>query len=195
MKTRRCGIMLLEMLAAMFIGSFVIVGLTFTLSKLLAANHSSREHIQSVTNLGRLGEQFRKDAKQATRIELVDAVGPLVFHVSEDAQTSYLITPAGLQRTTEVDHQVVGRELYSLHSFPPKAFIVSPEERTAEIWLHRIPARESLKGNQPVPSNDISRPTATSSSSLPSQKHTGRFAILAACTAWQPAVASEGGAQ
>ncbi len=113
----KAGFTLIEMLISMAVATSALGLLAATVSRVLTANDTAREHLQGITSLGRLGEQFRGDAHAAdtARLENVDGQARTLHLGLEDGSSvEYAIDAAGLRRTLSVDGQVTHREMFVL---------------------------------------------------------------------------------
>jgi hypothetical protein len=108
---------LVELMVAMFVATALVGMLAAIVSRILLANATAREHLQTVVTIGRLGEQFRRDVHAAQSASLVEANdAPPRLKLSNDAQRTieYEISPSGLARVAVTAGKPVARELFVL---------------------------------------------------------------------------------
>lgn len=116
MKPRR-GMTLLAVLLAIVVATAVLGVLGAAVSQVIVADQATHEHLQTVVTLGRLGEQFRRDAHQARQVvieEAQDQPQRLILTGQDDATIEYEITPAGLRRVAQTRDEAAQRETYLL---------------------------------------------------------------------------------
>ena len=145
MTTRRAGLTLIEAMLAMVIATGLVVVLSIAVSRLFRANQVAQEHVQTVTTLGRLGEQFRRDAHAASGV-MVEAQGANQLQISENdgPRIVYQIIPGGVERTSSEGEKVVQRETYLLPGMQPLAWEHAKEDRHLSLHIGRLANRETL---------------------------------------------------
>jgi prepilin-type N-terminal cleavage/methylation domain-containing protein len=112
----RRGFTLIEMLAALTIGS-VVLGISVSmLALLLRVERLGREHVQQDGVTVRLAEQFRDDAHAALPPAPTDArnKGPWRFVLASDRTVTYRALPEAVDREEAVAGKRVRYESYTL---------------------------------------------------------------------------------
>ncbi len=117
-RSAHAGYTLIELLLAMSIGTVLMGILAVTMSRIMTSNAAVGEQLQSITNLGRLGEQFRRDVHAATSAQVGrdgEIVRRLQLASTEDAVIEYEICDAGLNRVARRGGEVQGRDQFALN--------------------------------------------------------------------------------
>lgn len=138
---RRRGIMLVEVIMAITIATAVIGVLTVAVSRLILSNAAAHEHLQTVVTLGRLGEQFRRDA-HAARDATIEAAPeqPTRLKLQGDADwaVEYEITPDGLQRVATAAGQAEHRDRFVLPGMKFLGWKMDEDGRAISLLVGRL---------------------------------------------------------
>jgi type II secretory pathway pseudopilin PulG len=116
MRDRR-GSTLVEVLIAMLLGSTALGLLTTTMAAVLRRADSAGNHLDAMSGLARLGEQFRRDVHQASSARTVremDEPGYLMLERPGGVSVAYRECPAGVLRESVRDKVVTARERFGL---------------------------------------------------------------------------------
>jgi type II secretory pathway component PulJ len=148
MMRRLRGISLVEVVIAMAVGIAMLSVLAATVAKMVHASAASREHLQTVATLGRLGEQFRRDAHLAQIATIDDAGdGPARLELAGEAGRTirYDITPSGLQRVAAAAGEPERRELFVLPGMKFLGWTMDEDHREVSLAVGRLarPASEN----------------------------------------------------
>ena len=141
MRTRRIGMTLVEVVVAMTIGTAVIGLLAAAVSRVIQSNAAAQEHLQTVVTLGRLGEQFRRDAHAATAATIEegkDQPARLKFAAEADRTIEYEVTPAGLARVVSGGGKTEHRDLYVLAGMKALGWKLDEDGRAISLDLARL---------------------------------------------------------
>jgi type II secretory pathway pseudopilin PulG len=132
---------LVEVVVAMSIATALIGVLAAAVSRVIVSNAAAQEHLQTVVTLGRLGEQFRRDAhgaNQATIEEVKDQPARLKFAAEADRTIEYEITPAGLARVVTSGDKTQHRDLYVLGGMKPLGWKLDADGRAISLDMGRL---------------------------------------------------------
>jgi prepilin-type N-terminal cleavage/methylation domain-containing protein len=146
-RMHRPGFTLLELVIAMGIGTVLMGMLAVVMARVLVANAAAERHGEGIAALGRLGEQFRRDARAAADAKTEKSAGQptrLRFDRLDGTQVEYEIAEAGLRRVVSAAGRVQHREMFVL----PRMKILGWNEdfdATGEISL--IVGRTDLRGD------------------------------------------------
>ncbi|HEY2894218.1 MAG TPA: prepilin-type N-terminal cleavage/methylation domain-containing protein [Pirellulales bacterium] len=116
MKGRR-GSTLVEVLIAMLLGSAALGLLTTTMAAVLRRSDSAGNHLEAMSGLARLGEQFRRDVHQASSARAVSEMnkpGSLMLEGTGGVSVVYRECPGGVLRESVRDKVVTARERFGL---------------------------------------------------------------------------------
>ena len=116
-RSARSGYTLIELLLAMSIGTVLMGILAVTMARVMFSNTAVGEQLQSTANLGRLGEQFRRDVHAATSAQVErdgEGVRRLKLATKGGEVIEYEICDAGLNRIAHRDDVVPARDQFAL---------------------------------------------------------------------------------
>lgn len=141
MKHLRTGIALVEVMLAIVIATALVSALGITVARMLRSNHAAQEHLQTVTNLGRFGEQFRRDAHSASNVlinELENDDRQLVLNHGDDRTIIYQIIPGGIERTQSEGDQLRQRERFLLPGMRPLAWNFEADRQQVALSIGKL---------------------------------------------------------
>jgi hypothetical protein len=138
---------LVEVVMAMAIATAMVGVLAATVTRMMRANLESQQHLQTVVNLGRLGEQFRRDVREAHAASVADAAGDrpgrLVLAGQSDRQITYTGTAGGIERLASGGGQPDHREFYATSGMKFLAWQIAPDNREVAVVLGPLVRRET----------------------------------------------------
>jgi type II secretory pathway component PulJ len=146
MRARRVGITLVEVILAMAIATAVVGVLAAAVSRVIQSNAAAQDHLHTVVTLGRLGEQFRRDAHAAldTSIEEInDRPARLKFTTEAGRTIEYEITPDGLARVASGGDHAEHRERFALVGMKPLGWRLDEDGRAISLDLGRLARPQS----------------------------------------------------
>jgi len=136
---KRRGMTIIEVTIAVTLAVVVLGTLTITVSRLLLSSGSAQDHLQDLTALGRLGEQFRGDAHAASTVRIVEGEPrQLVFGGDGDSTISYTIVPEGLDRVEQAADQVRSRERFVMTGLVPLGWKLEGESSQVALEMGRL---------------------------------------------------------
>ncbi len=138
---KRRGLTLVEVMVSLVLATFVMGTLVVVVSRLLVSNSTAQDHLQNLTTLGRLGEQFRRDAHVATEVRVEngdDQPACLTFQAADEPAIAYTIVPEGLQRVVTAGDEVRGRELFVLSGMKPLGWQLDPKRPEIAMSIGRL---------------------------------------------------------
>ncbi len=144
---KRRGMTLVEVMVTVALSTFVMGILVAVVSRLLVSNTAAHDHLQNLTTLGRLGEQFRSDAHAATDVHVERADKQpqrLTFHTADQSAIAYTIVPEGLRREVSAGDDVRQRELFVFAGMKPLGWQSDAQRREIALSIGRLahPQRE-----------------------------------------------------
>ena len=159
MNHRRAGIALVELMVGIAIAAALVTTASVLINRLFTANRVAHEHAQTITNLGRLGEDFRRDAHAAFKagIESVnDQPSRMTFVIPADGepktekQIVYSIAPHSVERIVRSGDKALHRDTYLLPGMRPLEWTLSNDHREAALAIGRLaqasPGDTALRG-------------------------------------------------
>lgn len=141
---RPSGITLVEVILAIVIATSVMGVLAAVVSRMIASNAAAHEHLRTVVTLGRLGEQFRRDAHashRATIEESNDEPARLTLH--GEGSIEYEITPAGLERVATNAGRPEHRDLFVLPGMKFLGWQMDDDGREISLVIGRLARPQS----------------------------------------------------
>lgn len=140
------GYTLVEVMVAMTISAGLLTLVVTLLVRMIAANSAAEDHLHGVIGLTRLGEQFRRDACDATNAVITEVDGRvdcLTMTLGDESQVAYEIAPAVVVRRKSSADQLVHREGYRLGPVKPIGFSADAAGTgEVSITLARVTARQ-----------------------------------------------------
>ncbi len=149
MKHPRTGIALVEVMLAIVIATALVSALGISVARMLQSNRAAQEHLQTVTNLGRFGEQFRRDAHTASNVlinELETDERQLVLNHGDNHTIIYQIIPGGIERTQGEGDKVRRRERFLLPGMRPLAWNLEADRQQVALSIGKL-AHPSIEDN------------------------------------------------
>jgi type II secretory pathway pseudopilin PulG len=141
MNRRRGGMTLIEIIVAMTIATAMIGLLAAAVSRVMMASAAAHEHLRTVVTLGRLGEQFRRDAHASHR-STVDAsndqAARLTLEAGPNRTVEYEITPQGLRRVASTADKATQRELFVLPGMKFLGWKSDEDSRFVSLVIGRL---------------------------------------------------------
>jgi hypothetical protein len=137
---------LVEVMLAMFVATAVVAMLGAIVSRVVAANARSREHLQTVVTLGRLGEQLRRDVHAAHRASVLESKdGPSRLKLETDAERTieYEIASSGLVRLASTAEKTDQRERFALPGMKFLGWSIDEGGRQVSLSIGRLDRPES----------------------------------------------------
>lgn len=144
--TRRRGVSLIEMIAAMGAAA-VMLGVAVTLLyALLRTEGSARDHIRQGNALELLADQFRRDVHAATTAAAAPDGREWRFELGPGHTATYRLGPGTPSRVEQVDGQVQRRESFALPPGSTASIQVQDDTRPSIVSLMISPAAEESQG-------------------------------------------------
>jgi len=139
-KRSHVGMTLIEMMLAMVISTVVVTVLGITVSRMLLSNGVAHQHVQTVTTLGRLGEEFRRDAHAAAQVALEgpDDARQLALTVEANQKIVYQFVSGGVERLVSQDDQLRRRDSFLLPGMRPLAWTFDQNRREVALEIGRL---------------------------------------------------------
>ncbi len=148
MKTRS-GFTLVEVMAAISVGSILLVLSMGVVHRVLNVESHSRDQARIQRSLSRLSHDFRRDVQRASSIEQnLESLVKLRF--SDKSTITYRLIEGNLHRTQESQEKTQQRESYLLPADAVVTFLQSESPNSVELTitrdlqLVRIPPRPML---------------------------------------------------
>lgn len=140
MNRNRVGMTLMEVMLAMVIATAVVSVLGITVSRMLLSNGVAHQHVQTVTTLGRLGEEFRRDAHAASHVALdgPENARQLTLTGEENSKVVYQFVPGGVERLASQDDQLRRRESFLLPGMRPIAWSLDEDRHEVALAVGRL---------------------------------------------------------
>jgi len=140
MTRSRVGMTLIEVMLAMVIGTAVMTVLAVTASRMLLSNDVAHQHVQTITALGRLGEDFRHDAHAASQVTLSGSgdAQQLTLTSEMDHKVIYQFVSGGVERMVSRNDQLRGRELFQLPGMRPLGWNLDEDRREVALKIGRL---------------------------------------------------------
>jgi hypothetical protein len=112
--TANRGVLLIELLVCMAIGTVLVAVVTTVLVRIVVMNPAAQEHLNSTVGLARLAGQFRTDVHAAN--EALPEQARLEMRLADRGKIQYELTGNGLRRTRFEDDKATQSETYELPS-------------------------------------------------------------------------------
>ncbi len=136
----RDGMTLIEMMLAMVIGTAVMTVLAVTASRMLLSNDVAHQHLQTITTLGRIGEDFRGDVHAASQVAIAGSENAqqLTLTGETDRKVVYQFVSGGVERLVSQNDQLRGRELFQLPGMRPLGWNLDETRREVTLEIGRL---------------------------------------------------------
>jgi type II secretory pathway pseudopilin PulG len=140
MNRPRVGMSLIEVMLAMVIGTAVVTVLGIAVSRMLLSNGVAHQHLQTVATIGRLGEEFRRDAHAASRVALEgpEDASRLKLTGTTNQEIVYQLVPGGVERLASQDDQLRRRELFLLPGMRLLGWKLDEDRREVALAIGRL---------------------------------------------------------